>query len=294
MASVSRYNPHTPVNNGQAKDPEMERDLKVAAISMNCPGGNPEAVYSHISRLTRSLAALDVELLCFPEACLTGYSVRPQEARAWAIPLENSWIESLRKMCSEKGVTLLVGMMERDPQERLFLTHLAISPKGGLTVYRKAHLSPQEALLFQAGWEPALFSTGPALGAMALCYEAHFPEWSLKMTLDGAEILCFPSASPGETPQEKMERWLRFMPARAYDNGAFVMACNQSGDNGAGLSFPAVSLILDPKGRLLASQTGDGEAVAVALLRAEEIKRVRNHPLAHFLRHRRPELYGDN
>lgn len=271
----------------------MERDLKVAAISINCLGGDPKAVYSSIIRLTHSLAARQVELLCFPEACLTGYSVRPEEARAWAMPLENPWVEGLSKICSEKGVTLLVGMMERALDEKLFLTHLALSPQGRLIPYRKAHLSPQEALVFSPGGEPALFQAGPVLGAVALCYEAHFPEWSLKMTMDGAEILCFPSASPAETPQEKMERWLRFMPARAYDNGAFVMACNQAGPNGAGLEFPGVSLILDPKGRLLASHTGEKEAVAIALLRAQEIQRIRNHPLAHFLRHRRPELYGD-
>lgn len=276
------------------QDRPMERDLKVAAISMNCPGGDPEAVFSRIRQITDCLAGQGVELLCFPEACLSGYSVRPQEARAWAMPMENPWIETLREISCGKKVTLLVGMMEKTWDEKLFLTHLAISPQGQVIPYRKAHLSPQEALIFSSGGEPALFQAGAALGAVALCYEAHFPEWSLKMTMDGAEILCFPSASPGESPQEKMERWLRFMPARAYDNGAFVMACNQAGANGAGLEFPGVSLILDPKGRLLASQTGDEQAVAVALLRAQELQRVRNHPLAHFLRHRRPELYKGN
>lgn len=270
----------------------MERDLKVAAISINCPGGNLEAVHSNIIRLTEALAARDVELLCFPEACLTGYSVRPQEVRAWAVSLENPLIESLKEICIKKRVTLLVGVMEKASDEKIFLTHLAVSPQGRITPYRKAHLSPQESWVFSPGDESALFQAGPALGAVALCYEAHFPEWSLKMTMDGAEILCFPSASPGETPQEKLERWLRFMPARAYDNGAFVLACNQTGANRAGLQFPGVSLILDPKGRLLASQIGEGEVVAVALLRAQELQRVRNHPLAHFLRHRRPELYS--
>lgn len=258
---------------------------------MNCPGGNPEAVWSRIRRLTHSLADEGVELLCFPEACLTGYSVRLEQARAWAMPLQSPWVESLKEISSGEGVTLLVGMMEKASEQELFLTHLAISPEGRLTPYRKAHLSPQEALIFAPGGRPAVFQAGPVLGAVALCYEAHFPEWSLKLTMDGAEVLCFPSASPGESPQEKMERWLRFMPARAYDNGVFVMACNQAGGNGAGLRFPGVSLILDPKGRLLASQTGEEGAVAVAFLRAEELQRVRSHPLAHFLRHRRPELY---
>ncbi len=269
----------------------MERDFKVAAISMNCPGGDPEAVVSGISLAANSLAQEGVELLCFPEACLTGYSIRPQEARDWAMPLENPWLERLRELSLARKVFLLVGMMEKSSSGRFFLTHLAISPQGQVTVYRKAHLSPQEATIFAPGGDSAVFQVGPALGAVALCYEAHFPEWALKLTLDGAEILFFPSASPGESPKEKMERWLRFMPARAYDNGVFVLACNQAGGNGAGLRFPGVSLVFDPKGRLLASQIAEDQAVAVALLRAKEIHRVRSHPLAHFLRHRRPELY---
>jgi predicted amidohydrolase len=272
----------------------MERDLLVAAVSLNCPGGQPGTVRLKIHRMIDSLSAQGVELLCFPEACITGYSVRPQEAMSWAIPLENPWVEQLREASAQRGITLLVGMMEKAPQGGLFLTHLAICPDGALVVYRKAHLSPQEASLFQPGNTMGIFRAGPALGAMALCYEAHFPEWATALTLEGAEILCFPSASPGESPQGKMERWLRFLPARAYDNGAFVLACNQAGENGSGLHFPAVALILDPKGRVLAAECGEDEAVAVASLRTREINRVRTHPLAHFLRHRRPELYRNS
>ncbi len=146
----------------------MERDLKVAAISMNCPGNNPEAVYSCISRLTESLGHAGVELLCFPEACLTGYSVRKEEAWAWAMPLENPWTKRLRDMCSRRGITLLVGMMERDPQERLFLTHLAISPKGGITVYRKAHLMSSRSLAVRSRPRAGSFSARVlALGGVA-------------------------------------------------------------------------------------------------------------------------------
>lgn len=269
----------------------MERDLTVASVSMVCPGGDPAAFLARVRIQARKLRDRGVELACFPEASLTGYSVREQEARNWAIPIRSPWVEDLRDISSRLGIILLVGLMEVGEEDRLHLTHLAICPEGFMSTYRKAHLSPQESLLFSPGNEINVFSAGPAKAAVALCYETHFPQWMTTMALGGAEIFFFPSASPGETPKGKMERWLRYMPARAYDNGAFVVACNQGGGNGSGLVFPAVSLILDPKGRLLAAQCGEDHAVAVATLRAAEINRVRSHPLAHFLRHRRPDLY---
>lgn len=270
----------------------MERDLTVASVSMACPGGNPADFVLRLQSQSRELRAQGVELACFPEACLTGYSVREEEARQWAIPVQSPWVEDIRDISRRVGIILLVGLMEHGEGDRLYLSQLAICPQGPMSIYRKAHLSPQESLLFSPGHQMGIFSAGPATGAMALCYETHFPEWIARLALEGAEVFCFPSASPGESPSQKMDRWLRFMPARAYDNGAFVLACNQAGENGAGLRFPAVALILDPKGRMLAAQNGEQQALAVATLRAEEINRVRSHPLAHFLRHRRPELYG--
>jgi predicted amidohydrolase len=52
-------------------------------------------------------------------------------------------------------------------------------------------------------------------------------------------------------PAEKFESWMRHLPARAFDNGVFVGACNPVGENGAGLSFPGVALLLGPDGRLM-------------------------------------------
>jgi N-carbamoylputrescine amidase len=273
---------------GQLK---MDRDLTVAAISMECQGGLGAAVLEGMRRVARRLSREGVEVLCFPEACLTGYSVRSEEARAWSEPLSGPLVQGVREIARELGVYLLAGLMERGEGEALHVAHLALGPHGEMTVYRKTHLSPQEERVFVPGDRPGLFSLRSTTGGVALCFEAHFPEWIARLAVLGAELLFFPHASPHESPQEKAERWLRYLPARAYDNGAFAVACNQGGTNGAGLSFPAVAMILDPKGRILASQTGEREAAAVATLSAEEIARVRSRAMGFFLGRRRPELY---
>jgi len=268
----------------------MKRNIKVAALSIPCPGGDADRMVSRIRTLVGRLGNEGVDLFCFPEACLTGYSVG-QEVHRWAQDLTAQPIRAVREVALHHRAHILVGLMERTAAGTFHLTHLALSPDGEMAVYRKAHLSPQEKRIFTPGDQPGLFPLEHALGAVALCYETHFPEWIARLALLGAEILCFPSASPHESPCEKKERWLRYLPARAYDNSAFAVACNQAGNNGAGLSFPGVAMVIDPKGRTLAVEEGEEEAIAVATLNAEEISRVRSHPMAFFLGQRRAELY---
>jgi N-carbamoylputrescine amidase len=111
------------------------------------------------------------------------------------------------------------------------------------------------------------------------------------MACQGADVLFFPHASPRGTPTEKLHSWMRHLTARAFDNGVFVVACNQAGDNGEGLSFPAVAVMIGPSGDLLAQDTSGREGLLVADLDASRLDHVRSHRMRHFLPHRRPELY---
>jgi N-carbamoylputrescine amidase len=111
------------------------------------------------------------------------------------------------------------------------------------------------------------------------------------MALDGVHAIFMPHASPRGTPEEKRDSWLRHLPARAFDNGVYVVACNQTGANGAGLGFPGVALALGPDGRVIASDTGGREGLLLATLDADRLAAVRRHPMRYFLPHRRPDLY---
>jgi N-carbamoylputrescine amidase len=84
---------------------------------------------------------------------------------------------------------------------------------------------------------------------------------------------------------------MRHLPARAYDNGLFVIACNQTGENKKGLSFPGIAVVIGPSGEVIDKDLTGREGMLVADLRVEDLARVRNHRMRYFLPNRRPELY---
>jgi N-carbamoylputrescine amidase len=113
------------------------------------------------------------------------------------------------------------------------------------------------------------------------------------LALKGAEILFVPHASPRESTAEKKERWLRYLPARAYDNSVFLVACNLLGETESGLAFSGSALILDPRGERLAESQNGGEGVILAELKSDTLRRVKENTKGFFLGRRRLEIYKE-
>jgi N-carbamoylputrescine amidase len=112
------------------------------------------------------------------------------------------------------------------------------------------------------------------------------------MTAKGADILFMPHASPRGDAATKHRSWLRHMTARAYDNGVFVVACNQLGENGRGLVFPGNAVVINPSGEVIAKRLENTEGMLIVDLMAAELEAVRSHPMRYFFPNRRPDLYG--
>ena len=134
-----------------------------------------------------------------------------------------------------------------------------VHPDGKLDIYRKIHLAPPERKCYLSGGEAPLFRAAGLTFGIQLCYDAHFPELAACMADRGADAIFLPHASPRGTAKDKHASWMRHLPARAFDNSLYVVACNQSGKNQSGLNFPGVSVIIDPAGRIIKKNTGGKE-----------------------------------
>jgi predicted amidohydrolase len=244
-----------------------------------------------VSAFVEQAVRNQVEVLCFPEMNLTGYSVDEEIIQA-AQPLNGELLSGVVELARKSGVSILAGLAELE-RGLVYSTQVVASPRGLAGFYRKTHLGPPEMKVFSPGTDINVFALGGAAFGIQLCYDAHFPELSLVMALRGADILFFPHASPNGTPEQKLESWLRHLPARAFDNGVFVAACNQCGDNGRGLKFPGTAVIISPEGRVLEQFSEDGEIMLTAVLKRESLESVRRHRMRYFLPQRRPELYGE-
>lgn len=268
------------------------RDIRIAVVQLQSRVGATVANIASIDRFATEAARRSIDIVCFPELCVCGYNAGNQHTPV-PEPLDGDAVRALEKVGKRHGVTFLAGLLERAASGIVYNTQVVIGPKGLVGSYRKAHVPTSENGTWSQGGELPLFVHPKARYGIEICYDSHFPEVSALLAAKGAEILFLPHASGGETPEEKKARWLRYMPARAYDNTVFAAVCNLVGDNGAGRVFAGVSFICDARGQVIAeAQSGTEEEMVVADLRAADLEEVRRVPEAFFRHFRRPELYA--
>ncbi len=268
----------------------MKNDIRIAAVILNCPVGR---ISDNLDRMTGWVEAAKeqgAELICFPEMNVTGYSTRANIKNA-AETVPGRISQSVSALAQEFDIAILAGLAEADLAGRVFASHLVATARGLAGIYRKVHIAPPESQIFTAGDAIPLFEIKGFKLGIQLCYDVHFPELSTRMATEGADAIFMPHASPRGTPAEKFDSWMRHLSARAFDNGLYVIACNQTGNNQNELDFPGLAVVLDPAGHILKKNTGGQENMILADLRADDLEKVRGHRMRYFLPNRRPDLY---
>jgi len=266
------------------------KDIRIAAVIFNSAVGQVEHNLAKMLPWIKKAKKEGADLICFPELNITGYSTKPEiQGCAESIPGPAS--ERLIQMANDNQIVILAGMAEKDANDRIFASHLVVTPDKISGIYRKIHIAPPERCIFSPGNSVSLFKIDGVKLGIQLCYDAHFPELSTRMAVDGADIIFMPHASPRGTPPEKLTSWLRHLTARAFDNSVFIVACNQNGDNQNGLQFPGVAVVIDPSGKIIKKNAAKEDGIIIANLAAGSLDAVRSHRMRYFLPNRRPEVY---
>jgi predicted amidohydrolase len=266
------------------------KDIRIAAVILNCPVGRISDNLERMAGWVQAAKKQDADLVCFPEMNVTGYSSRPS-IKDLAEPVPGTISQSVLTMAREFNIVILAGLAEADLAGRVYASHLIATAQGLAGIYRKIHIAPPESQIFTAGDAIPLFDINGFKLGIQLCYDVHFPELSTRMATDGADAIFMPHASPRGTPAEKFDSWMRHLAARAFDNGLYVVACNQTGNNQNDLDFPGLSVVLDPAGHILKKDIGGEENLIVADLKARVLEEIRGHRMRYFIPNRRPELY---
>ncbi|MGW7363036.1 carbon-nitrogen hydrolase family protein, partial [Streptomyces sp. NPDC054841] len=118
-----------------------------------------------------------------------------------------------------------------------------------LGVYRKTHRfgpEPRE----RGGWvtpgdQVTVVDTGLGRIGMIICFDGDYPELSRVQAVQGAEILCRPSAL-----LRSADLWELTCRARAYDNHVYVIGA--TGADPAGVLYFGNSLIVTPGAEVVA------------------------------------------
>lgn len=265
-------------------------DLRVAVAVIQSPLGRIEDNLERTRHWSRCARDAGADIVCFPEMSITGYGNHAIIAEL-AQPVPGPVCRQLSDLAAETDLLILAGMAEYNPEGAPFAAHCIFQPSGQVQIYRKLHLAPPELPFFSAGNEIPVFKYKETCLGIQLCYDAHFPELCTQMVAKGAEVIFFPHASPRGDAPAKHQSWMRHLPARAFDNSIYVLACNQIGANGRGLHFPGNAVAIDPSGNVMAHRLEKSEGLLVVDLRASALEMVRSHPMRYFFPNRRTDLY---
>ena len=264
----------------------------MAAVSMRSVVGKKQENLARMESMAEQAAQKGARVVCFPELNISGYTLK-KKMDSFGETIPGPSTDAVLDMARAYNLLILAGLAEKKGENQFFISQFAAGPEGLLGVYRKLHLGPAEEGIYLAGDECSAFEYGKTIFGIELCFDGHFPELSTLLALKGAEVIFIPHASPRESREEKQERWMRYLAARAYDNSVFVVACNQVGKLKPGLNFSGAALILTPRGEILAASRGDEEGMILAELKRDTLQSVRESPRGFFLRKRRPKLYRD-
>lgn len=275
----------------------MQGNCRIGLVQMESRVDAAEENLRIILKSARMASRQGVTHLCFPEMALHGYA--PAEAGCLAEPLSSLRVRAIAECAQELKMTLLVGMAELDTErpEKPYLAHLVALPDGQVHTYRKTHLGQNELEYFAPGEAFPVFASHGVKFAVGICWDWHFPEVAAIYSLKGAEILFAPHASPA-IAGDRVNLWLRYLGARAYDNSVYLGACNLCGGNGRGQTFSGGALVLGPKADLLGTMAAGKSGILTVELSAERLNRIRQPESASmkerfFLAERRKYLYRE-
>ena len=274
--------------------------------------------------IIRSLAARaksqGAQVIAFHECSITGYTFARHLDRqqltdiAESIP-DGESVQALIAIAKELDIVILAGLFEKTADGSLHKAYICVDKTGLLARYRKLHpfinphLTPgNEYVVFDLlGWKCGIL----------ICYDNNIIENVRATALLGADIIfmphvtmCTPSTRPGagfvdpalwtlretdptslraEFDGLKGRSWLmKWLPARAYDNGIYAIFANPIGMDDDQLKN-GCSMIIDPFGDVIAECRQLGDDFVIATLTPEKITQAGGH---RYRSARRPELYG--
>jgi N-carbamoylputrescine amidase len=281
--------------------------VKIGVIQKAC-SANPVENLERAVEKVKEAATNGAQIICLPELFRSQYFCQQEDAALFdlAESVPGFSTEAFSQVAKSHGVTILVSVFERRTAGVYHNSLAVLNERGEMVgLYRKMHIPDDPAYYEKFYFTPgdrgfqAIKTTHAIVGPL-ICWDQWYPEAARMTTLQGAEILFYPTAigwhpkEKAEEGQTQREAWMTIQRSHAIANGVFVVAVNRVGHEapagGDGLEFWGSSFVCDPFGVVLAQASVDQEetlVVDIDLKRIEEVRR--NWP---FLRDRRIDTYG--
>jgi predicted amidohydrolase len=297
------------------------KNIKIATAQFENKSGDKAYNLSIIRQLSAEAVAKGAQVIAFHECSVTGYSFARRLTRDGLAQIAESipggpTIAKLTEYANEFNIAILCGLFEIDEKGDIYKAQVCVDKTGLIARHRKLHPFINEHIL--PGNSYTVFDLYGWKCGILICYDNNVIENVRATALLGAKIIfaphvtmCTPSTRPGagfvdpelwKNKAENQERlheefngskgreWLmKWLPARAYDNGIYVVFSNPIGMDDDQLKN-GCSMIIDPYGDVITECLTLDNEITIAELDPENLTRAGGY---RYTRARRPELYRD-
>ncbi|MDZ7738703.1 MAG: amidohydrolase [Bacteroidales bacterium] len=210
----------------------------------------------------------NTDLVVLPEMFSTGFSMNSRDMAEDMDGLTLEWMEST----SSAGNFGLIGSFIATEGGKYYNRLVFMKPGGDYCIYDKGHLfrMEKEDLFYTKGNRRV---TEPFRGAnfsLQICYDLRFPVWSRNRN-NSYDILIYIA----NWPAARRKVWTTLLPARAIENQCYVIGVNRVGRDGNGIDYCGDSMIIGPRGDILAAAEENEEEVVTYELSLSELEQFR-------------------
>ena len=198
------------------------------------------------------------DLIVLPEMCTTGFSMRSREL---AETMDGATVAWMREQAKEIDAAVYCSVIITEGG-KYFNRGLFVRPDGQVTVYDKRHLfrfanenehyapGTQRVVVEWRGWRILL----------QVCFDLRFPVFA-RNRADYDAILYV-----ANWPEARRYPWSQLLIARAIENQCYVVGDNRVGMDGKGIHYSGDSVVIDPRGAVIASVEPSQEGTATVAL----------------------------
>jgi predicted amidohydrolase len=293
--------------------------IKIATAQFEHRSGDKNYNLKIIESLSEIGAQQGATTVAFHECSITGYTFARHLSDDQLLGLseyipEGESISRLIEIAAKNDITVLAGLFERDKEDKIYKAYVCVDKNGLIAKHRKLHPFINPAIT--PGNAYTIFDLQGWKCGILICYDNNIIENVRATNLLGADIIfmphvtmCTPSPRPGagfvdpalwknkekdpgslrrEFNGMKGREWLmKWLPARAYDNGLYAIFSNAIGMDNDQIKN-GCSMIVDPFGDIIAECTNLGDDVVTAIIEKNKLVNAGGY---RYKKARRPELY---
>ena len=146
------------------------------AVAQVASSTDPAENLGTVAEFAERARADGAQLVVFPEATMASFDTRSRDV---AQPLGGPWGSEVRRIATDVGIVIVVGMFTTAGDDKVRNTQLATGP-GVEASYDKIHLFDawgfRESDHVEAGSQPTIVRIADAEVGLTTCYDLRFPE----------------------------------------------------------------------------------------------------------------------